>query len=445
MTERYDVLVVGGGIAGMESALVLADTGYQVLLVEKSPSIGGKMAQLSKVFPTTDCAGCILSPKMAATSKHPNIKIMTYSEVKEIYKEGEGKFKVKILKRPRYVDEDACIGCQKCEYECPVLVPDEYNFGLVGRKAAYVYFAMASPRIAQIDLENCILCGRCERVCPTDAIDFLQKPEEIEFEVGAVILAPGFKPFDAALKEEYGYGKYPNVIHALEMERLLAPSRPYNAVLRPSDGKVPDKVAWILCVGSRDKSLGNPICSRVCCMYSAKQAILFSAAQLLADLTVYYMDIRAFGKGFEEFYNMAEDMGIRFVKGKVAKIEETENNNLIVKVENFETGEIEEEEYDMVVLAIGLLANSDIVKVFKNVNIELDPYNFINQFDVNANPVLTNVKGVFVAGCASGPKDIPDAIVEADAAASQCIDYLYELGFKVERIGLEAEGVVSGK
>lgn len=427
----YDVLVIGGGIAGMESALVLADTGYKVLLVESSPSIGGKMGQLSKVFPTTDCAACILSPKLASTSKHPNIKVMTYTEVKEIYKEGEGKFRVKILKKPRYVDEEACIGCQKCEYECPILIPDEFNFGFVGRKAIYISSPVATPRVAQIDLDNCLLCGRCERICPTDAVNFLQKPEEIELEVKAVILAPGFKLFDAALKKEYGYGKYKNVIHALEMERLLAPARPYNWTLRPSDGKLPDRIAWVLCVGSRDKSLGNPICSRVCCMYSAKQAILLSAALPLADLTIYYMDIRAFGKGFEEFYNMAEDMGIRFVKGKVAKIEETKNHNLVVKVENFETGKIEEEEYDMVVLAIGLLANSDVTKVFK-MEIELDPYNFINQVNVNVNPVLTNVKGVFVAGCASGPKDIPDAIVEADAAASQCIDYLYELGVKIE-------------
>ncbi len=313
---EYDVLVIGGGIAGMEASLTLADAGFKVLLVEKSPSIGGKMIQLSKVFPTTDCAGCITTPKMAATSKHENITMMTYAEVKEIKKLGERNFVAKILKKPRYVDEKKCIGCGRCEQVCPILVPDEYNYGLVGRKAAHIPFSMASPRVALIDFDNCTMCGRCERECPTDAVNFLQEPEEVEIKAKAVIIATGFKPFDAALKREYGYTSYANVIHALEMERILAPSRPYNAIVRPSDGKIPEKVAFALCVGSRDKSLGNPICSRVCCMYSIKQAILLSAALPLADFTVYYMDIRAYGKGFEEFYNMAQDMGIRFVKAK---------------------------------------------------------------------------------------------------------------------------------
>ncbi len=419
--QEYDVLVIGGGIAGMEASLTLADAGFKVLLVESSPSIGGKMIQLSKVFPTTDCAGCITTPKMAATSKHENITMLTYAEVKKVEKVGERNFVARILKKPRYVDEKKCIGCGRCEQVCPIFLPDEYNYGLVGRKAIYIPFSMASPRIALIDIENCTMCGRCERECPTEAVNFLQEPEEIEVKVKSVIVATGFKPFDAALKREYGYDRYANVLHALEMERILAPSRPYNAIVRPSDGKIPEKVAFVLCVGSRDKSLGNPICSRVCCMYSIKQAILLSAALPLADFTVYYMDIRAYGKGFEEFYNMAQDMGIRFVKGKVARLEERENGNIVVRVENFETGEIEEEEYDMVVLAIGLLANPDVAEVIDG--LELDSFSFVNQRK-SASPAETNISGVFVAGCAAGPKDIPDTIAEANAAASQCMAYI---------------------
>ncbi len=419
--EEYDVLVIGGGIAGMEASLTLADAGFRVLLVENSPSIGGKMIQLSKVFPTTDCAGCITTPKMAATSKHENITMLTYAEVKKVKKVGEKNFVAEILKKPRYVDEKKCIGCGRCEQVCPIFLPDEYNYGLVGRKAIHIPFSMASPRVALVDIENCTMCGRCERECPTEAVNFLQEPEEIEVRVKSVIVATGFRPFDAAMKREYGYDRFANVLHALEMERILAPSRPYNAIVRPSDGKIPEKVAFVLCVGSRDKSLGNPICSRVCCMYSIKQAILLSAALPLADFTVYYMDIRAYGKGFEEFYNMAQDMGIRFVKGKVAKLEEKENGNIVVRVENFETGEIEEEEYDMVVLAIGLLANSDVLDIIEGV--ELDPFGFINQ-KKSASPAETNVSGVFVAGCAAGPKDIPDTIAEANAAASQCMAYI---------------------
>lgn len=419
--QEYDVLVIGGGIAGMEASLTLADAGFKVLLVESSPSIGGKMIQLSKVFPTTDCAGCITTPKMAATSKHENITMLTYAEVKKVEKVGERNFVARILKKPRYVDEKKCIGCGRCEQVCPIFLPDEYNYDLVGRKAIYIPFSMASPRIALIDIENCTMCGRCERECPTEAVNFLQEPEEIEVKVKSVIVATGFKPFDAALKREYGYDRYANVLHALEMERILAPSRPYNAIVRPSDGKIPEKVAFVLCVGSRDKSLGNPICSRVCCMYSIKQAILLSAALPLADFTVYYMDIRAYGKGFEEFYNMAQDMGIRFVKGKVARLEERENGNIVVRVENFETGEIEEEEYDMVVLAIGLLANPDVAEVIDG--LELDSFSFVNQRK-SASPAETNISGVFVAGCAAGPKDIPDTIAEANAAASQCMAYI---------------------
>ena len=432
--ENYDVLVIGGGITGIESSLSLGDAGFRVLLVEKEPSIGGVMAQLSKVFPTTDCAACITTPKMAEVSHHPNIKVMTYCEVKEIHKEGEGKFRVKILKKPRYVKEDACIGCQRCEFACPIYVPKEYEFGLIGRKAAYIPSDIASPRKALIDLDNCTMCGRCERACPTEAIDFLQKPEEIELEVKSVIIATGFKIFPAHLKREYGYGEFKNVLHALEMERILAPTRPYHWILRPSDGKIPDRIAYVLCVGSRDKSIGNPACSRVCCMYSIKQAILLSAALPIADITIYYMDIRAYGKGFEEFYNTAIDMGIMFVKGRVSRIDELENGDLKLRVENMEDGSVIDAEHDLVILATGLISDPSIKDVFKNVDLQLDPYGFVNPVSENTNPVLTNVKGVFVAGCAAGPKDIPDSIVEADAAAAQCMDYLYEVGAKIVEV-----------
>jgi len=422
--QEFDVLVIGGGIAGMEASLSLADMGYKVILVEKTPSIGGKMFLLSKVFPTLDCASCIVTPKMASTANHPNIKMLTYSEVQEIYKEGEGNFKVKILKKPRYVDLDACTGCGRCEEVCPVIVPKEYDYNLIGRKAAYIPFDTAVPKKAVIDIDNCILCGACERVCPADAIDFTQEPEILDVRVNAVILATGYRLFPAELKTQLGYGRYKNVITAMQMDRLLSPTRPYNAVLRPSDGKEPMNIAYILCVGSRDKEVNNPRCSQVCCMYSIKQAQLIMGALPLADITIFYMDIRAFGKGFEEFYKQAEAMGIRFIKGRVAKIEELENGDLLVKYEDVTEGRLKEETFDLVVLAVGILPDPEIAKIFKNVKLELDDLGWIKQVDETGNPTATNIPGVFAAGCCIGPKDIPDSIVEANAAASQCAAYL---------------------
>ncbi len=426
-----DVVVIGGGIAGMEASLTLGDAGFRVVLVEREPSIGGHMIQLSKVFPTTDCAGCITTPKMAATAAHPNIDLMTYCEVRGIEKVGR-KFKVRILKKPRYVEEDACIGCGRCEQVCPVLVPKEFEYGLIGRKAAYIPFEMATPKKALIDLENCIMCGRCERACPKDAINFLQEPKEIEIETYAIILATGFQLFSPERKAEYSYSGTlkaididgnPNIIHAMQMERLLAPSRPYHAFLRPGDGKVPERVAWVLCTGSRDKSLGNPMCSRVCCMYSIKQALLYSSAVPFGEATIYYMDIRAFGKGFEEFFNMVRELGVNFVRGKVARIE-SRNGNPVVIVEDTETGDIMEEEYDMVVLSIGLLSNPECARIL---GVEVDDYGFVKQIEENSNPALTNVEGIFVAGTAACPKDIPDTIAEASAAAAQCMAYIKEV------------------
>jgi len=426
--EEYDVLVIGGGIAGMEASLDLAEMGFKVLLVEKDPSIGGKMFLLSKVFPTLDCASCISTPKMAAVAHHPNIKVMTYSEVKSVEKKGEGEFLVEVLKKPRFVMEDLCTGCALCERACPVIVPKEYDFGLRGRKAAYIPFDTAVPKIAMIDIDHCIFCGQCELACPVGAINFLQKPVLYKFKVGAVIIATGYQLFPITKKKEYMYGKLANVITAMQMDRLLSPTRPYNSVLRPSDGKEPMNIAFVLCSGSRDRTVGNPLCSQICCMYSIKQAQLLMGALPLADITIYYMDIRAFGKGFEEFYQQAKDMGVMFVKGRVAKIEPGEDGDIIVYYEDIENGgRLQKSSHDLVVLSVGILPNPGIAKVFKNVKLEIDEYGYIKLPENYTSTAETSVRGVFAAGCAVGPKDIPDTVVEAAAAASQAAAYLMEV------------------
>ncbi len=423
-TLEYDVLVVGGGIAGGESALNLANIGYKVLIVEKELSIGGKMILLSKVFPTLDCAACITTPKVSEIARHSNITVFTGAEPLKITKKGEHNFEAIVLQKPRYVDVDACTGCQLCEEACPVSVTDEFQFGLTSRKAAFIPFSIASPRAAAIDIENCILCGACERACPPDCIDFTQTEEKYLVKIKSVITATGFKLFDPLKIPRYNYDKAKNVITSMQMERELAPTRPFNTVLRPGDGKMPDNIAYVLCTGSRDKSVGNPICSQVCCMYSIKQAQLLLGALPMADVTIYYLHIRAFGKGFNEFYAQAQDMGVEFVKGKVGKITEKENGNLMLRYEDIEAGVVKEAEHDMVVLSVGVLPNRGIDEVFDNKKLQLDPFHFINQTDILASPSKTSIDGVFVAGTASGPMDIPDSILSGGAASAETTSYL---------------------
>ena len=425
---EYDALVIGGGIAGGEAALNLANVGYKVLIVEKDLTIGGKMILLSKVFPTLDCAACITTPKVSEIMRHPNITVFTKSEVSEINKKDDGIFTAKVTQQPRYVIAEDCTGCQLCEQACPVSVDDQYQYDLIGRKAAFIPFSIASPRVAAIDIENCTLCGACERACPTNAIDFTQKVEEYELQVKTVIIATGFQLFDPTLIPRYGFGRFKNVITSMQMERQLAPTRPYNTILRPSDGKMPDNIAYVLCTGSRDKTIGNPICSQVCCMYSTKQAQLLMGALPMADITLYYLHIRAFGKGFNEFYAQAQSMGVEFVKGKVAKITEKENGNLILRYEDINNkGKVTETEHDMVVLSVGILPNLGISDLFVNQKLELDPYNYIAQSDLLASPAQTSIDGVFVAGVASGPMDIPDSILSAGAASSEAANYIRHL------------------
>ncbi len=420
----YDALVIGGGIAGGEAALNLANNGYKVLLVEKDLSIGGKMILLSKVFPSLDCAACITTPKVSEISRHPKITIFTGSTVNKIEKKSERHFEAQVQRNPRYVIEEDCTACQLCEQACPVVVRDEYQYNLVGRKAAFIPFTIASPRAAAIDIENCTLCGACEKVCPTKCIDFTQEAEILNIEVRTVIMATGFNLFDPLGIPRFGYGEYRNVITSMEMERQLAPTRPYNTILRPGDGKVPDKLAYVLCTGSRDVTVGNPICSQICCMYSIKQAQLLMGALPMADVTVYYINIRSFGKGFEEFYEQAKGMGVNFIKGKIGKISEKENGNLILRYEDINENKVKEAEHDMVILSVGVISNPENAGFFPGDQLKLDQFSFIHQPDPLVNPAETTIKGVFVAGTATGPMDIPDSILSAGAASSGAMSYL---------------------
>lgn len=419
-TFEFDILVVGGGIAGLQAALDLADQGYQVAILERDTSIGGKMIRLSKVFPTLDCSSCITTPKMAAAAHHDNITIFTYCDLKSLERK-ESVLTASVMQRPRYVDPIKCIGCRQCEYSCPVFVEDKEEGGFSARKAIYIPFSNAFPQIAVIDVEHCILCGKCENVCPAHAVDFFQKPQNFIVRATAAVLATGFELTPVEDKHQYGEGKIPNVITALQMERLLAPHGPYNRVLRPTDGMEPDSIAYIQCAGSRDKSMGISYCSRVCCMYAIKQAMLLSGSLPLADITIYYMDIRAFGKGYEQFYQNAKAMGIEFVKGKVATINEGENGGVTLRYEAQDGEGVTAADHDLVVLSLGMIPGWSPQGVC---SVSSDSDCFIKTIHPKISPTLTDMEGVFVAGAAAGPKDIVDTITEAGSAAMEASKYM---------------------
>jgi heterodisulfide reductase subunit A len=421
---QADALVVGGGIAGMQSALDLADQGYRVALLEKEASIGGKMIALSKVFPTLDCCSCITTPKMSAVAHHENIDLLTYCEVQSIRRSGEG-FTAQVIKKPRYVDEEACTGCRQCEYACPIDVPSVFDLGLGAQRAIRVPFSTAVPQKAVLDIDNCLLCGKCENVCPVEAIDFTQKSQWFTVQAEAILLATGYELTPTDAKKEYGAGLLPNVVSGLVVERLLAPTGPYGHVLRPSDGKEPDSIAYVQCAGSRDKTLGIEYCSRICCMYAIKQAMLLSGALPLADITIYYMDIRTFGKGYEQFYQNARAMGVEFVKGKVARINEDETHNPTVRVELIDEGSrVVERQHDLVVLSAGMVPAYNPEKLYGVPVAGGD--GFVNTPAANLSPSVTDRAGIFVTGAAAGPMDIVDSIVLAGAAAAETAAYLEE-------------------
>lgn len=417
----YDGLVLGAGIAGMQAALDLAGQGFEVLLVDREPSIGGVMVGLNKVFPTLDCSSCICTPRMAEAAHSERISLLTYTELIEARKQEQG-FTVKLRKKPRYVVEEDCIGCSKCELACHYYTGHEFDYGLGARPAIYIPHGNAIPQVPVLDPERCMFDGNCARVCPTNCIDFTQQAEEIELTAGTIIVATGLKlsPMDA--KKEYGGTEYPNVMNPLAMERIQSSNGPYGHILRPSDGKIPHSIAYVQCAGSRDKSIGVPYCSRVCCMYALKQAIMIKHQLHDAEVTIYHMDIRAFGKGYEQFYRRAVAEGITVIKAKVARITEVENQDLNLRVELIdEGGRVTDMRHDLVVLSLGTMPGW---RPDGALPIKVDEDGFFTIPEMAMRPANSSLDGIFVAGVATGPKDIPDAIVEAGAAAMEAAMYL---------------------
>jgi heterodisulfide reductase subunit A len=445
-----DVMIVGGGISGIQAALDLATAGFKVYLVEKSPTIGGHMAQLDKTFPTNDCSMCIESPKFVECKRHPNIEIMTYTEVDSV--EGAaGDFKVTLIKKPRYIIEDKCTGCTTCVEYCPVRYPDRFNQDISNNKAIHIYFAQAIPLVTYID-ENCLYlkdkkCTICSSICKNDAIDFSQKAEKVDVKVGAIILSPGYEAFDPKLREEYGYGKMQNVVTSMDYERLLCATGPYEGeILRASDEKHPHNIAWIQCVGSRQVIPGgNSYCSAVCCTYTQKQVILTKDHDADAKCTIFHNDIRSFGKDFERFYQRAENMpGVRFIRSYVSIGKEIpESKNVTIRYSTLEDG-VKEEEFDMVVLSVGLAPPVGFKDLADTFGIELNDHGFCKTNQVN--PMETSRPGIFISGAFQGPMDIPESVVTASGAGSQCGELLgYRRGNLSKKRVYPPERDVSGE
>ena len=438
-------LVIGGGVTGIQSALDLGDMGFETYLVERNPTVGGRMGQLDKTFPTLDCSMCILAPKMVDCSKHENINLLTYSEVKEV--DGYiGNFDVTVERKARYVIEDDCTGCGQCQEICPIEIPNYYDEGVGMVKAIYIPFPQAVPLVATIDKDYCIDCGLCETVCGPDAIDRNQEPEEIVLRVGTIIAATGYDPYDPTAKYEYGYGRYSNVITGLEIERLINASGPTAGhVVRPSDGATPKRVAFIHCVGSRDEQIGKAYCSRVCCMYSMKNAQLCIDHEPDTEVTCYYMDIRSFGKGYEEFYkNSQEKYGIEFLRGRPAEIIENEDLSLTIRAEDTLLGKITEYTYDMVVLSVGLEPPAGSNELRQTLGLSKTSDGFYMEAHPKLRPVDTLTDGVYIAGVAQGPKDIPDSVAQGSAAASRAAIPMAKGEVEIEPITASTDETVCG-
>jgi len=431
-------LIVGGGIAGIQAALEIADSEHKVYLVERTPSIGGHMIQFDKTFPTLDCSACVLTPKMTLVGSHPFIELMTYSEVEEV-SGFVGNFKVKIRKKARYVDEDRCTGCGVCQTKCPWQADSEFDVGMSKRKAIYIPFDQAVPNVPVIDREHCAYfqkgkCRACEKFCEAEAIDFEQEDEIVEVEVGSIILATGFEVFDPAPISQYGYKRLDNVITGLEFERLVNSAGPTGGNIVLKDGSEPRSIAIIHCVGSRDKNY-HEYCSRVCCMYSLKYAHLIKE-KTNADVYQMYIDMRCFGKGYEEFYERISGEGVSFIRGKVAEVAENTGNKeegrLVVSAEDTLLGSIVKVPVDMVILSVALEAQPDAEDVARLFNISRGADGFFLEKHPKLDPTATTTDGVFIVGCCQGPKDIPDTVAQASAAAARVLALISKGSVEIE-------------
>ena len=438
-------LVIGGGVAGIQTALDLGDMGFKTYMVERNPTIGGRMGQLDKTFPTLDCSMCILAPKMVDAFKHENIELISYAEVTEV--DGYiGNFNVKVEKKPRYVDESLCTGCGSCQEACPIEIPNYYDEGVGMVKAAYIPFPQAVPLCATIDKDYCIECNLCVQACGPDAIDHNQQPETIELEVGTIVAAIGYDPFDPSGIYQYGYGRFSNVITAMEIERMINASGPTGGhVVKPSDGIEPKRVAFIHCVGSRDEQIGKPYCSRVCCMYSMKNAQLCIDHEPDTEVTCYYMDIRSFGKGYEEFYKTSQEKyGIEFIRGKPAQIFENDDLTLTIRAEDTLLGKVTEYTYDLVVLSVGLEHSAGSDELRQTLGLSRSADGFYMEAHPKLRPVDTLTDGVYIAGVAQGPKDIPDSVAQGSAAASRAAIPMAKGEVEIEPITASTDETVCG-
>ena len=415
-------MVIGGGVAGIQAALDIAESGHEVILVERESSIGGHMAQLSETFPTLDCSQCILTPKMVAAGKHPNITLMTFSEVEEV-SGYVGNFTVKVRKKARSVDWSVCNGCGDCIVKCPAKVPSEFDRGLASRGAIFVPFPQAVPNKPVIDRDGCIYyrtgkCRLCEKACKLSAIDFEQEDEIVEIEVGAIVAATGFETLPILDLQEYGADTVPDVIDGLAFERLLSASGPTTGeVRRPSDGKVPKEVVFVQCAGSRDPERYQPYCSKICCMYTTKHALLYKHRVHDGQPYIFYIDIRTGGKGYEEFYHKAEvEEGVVYLRGKVAKIFRDGDKTVVWGTDTL-TGRNVEIRADLVVLATALIPKEDSRDLAKKLRIQAGPNGFLSEAHPKLRPVESVNSGFYLAGCAQGPRDIPETVAQASAAA----------------------------
>ncbi len=428
-------MVVGGGIAGIQAALDIADSGFKTYLIEKEPSIGGHMMQLDKTFPTLDCSACILTPKMSDIKNHPNIELLAYSEVADV-KGFVGNFKVTVKRKPRYIEEAICNACGTCAKYCSIAIIDRYNEGLSKLQALHIPFPQAIPAAYVVDPEECRYlkegtCRQCEQVCKElNAINLDMQEESVELDVGTIVVATGFDVFDANRKPELGYGRYENVITGMEFERVVSAAGPNQGELL-INGKKPKEVVFIQCVGSRDKTVGNEYCSRVCCMYTAKQAHLVREKLPDAKITIFYIDVRAFGKGYEEFYDRVKGESVYYRRGNVSEVYK-KGDKLICRAEDTLLGKPIEVPADLVVLAVGIQPSAGARELGKLLKLSTSPDNFFLEAHPKLRPVDTGSDGVFLAGCCQGPKDIPDTVAQASASAAKAVIPLAQGKVKTE-------------